>query len=180
MNLIPPHCDTKDGPVVTAAIKALEENNVNLILPWAPKDAEDEIKEVFNKTLEVRKNGGVHAEVADNYFFETVVRLHRKGEGKGFTGLKPVGLDWGPVVPKADKSIESGNASEVIDLLKNTLGNKIQGMFDKAMSRKKYDINNVDEARKYVHSMLEYVLFSHHLYKFISKGGAHSDGHDEE
>jgi hypothetical protein len=27
--------------------------------------------------------------LADTHFFETVVRLHRLGEGESFTGLKP-------------------------------------------------------------------------------------------
>jgi hypothetical protein len=35
---MPPHCDTLDGPIVTAARKALESGNVNLILPFVPKE----------------------------------------------------------------------------------------------------------------------------------------------
>ena len=54
---MPPHCDTMDGPVVTAAKQALEKNNVNLILPWAPEKAEVEIKEAFKKTMAARKLG---------------------------------------------------------------------------------------------------------------------------
>jgi len=177
---MPPHCDTMDGPVVIAAKKALETENVKLILPWALKEDEEDIKQAFNKTLKARKFGGVSAEVADYWFFETVVRLHRKGEGKPFTGLKPAGLDWGPVVPKADKAIESGDAKEVIDLLVKTAEDKLQEKFKKAMDKKNYDENNVSDAREYVHAMLDFVLFSHHLYKFIEKGGEHGAGHDDE
>jgi hypothetical protein len=52
---MPPHCDTLDGPVVKAARIALEKGNVNYILPWVPKNAETELREVFEKTLNARK-----------------------------------------------------------------------------------------------------------------------------
>jgi len=76
-----PHCDTLDGPVVTAAKRALETGKVNLILPWAPKAAEEEIKSAFGRAQQVRKLGKAAADLADYWFFETVVRLHRAGEG---------------------------------------------------------------------------------------------------
>lgn len=34
---MPPHCDTMDGPVVTAAREALETENINLILAYVPE-----------------------------------------------------------------------------------------------------------------------------------------------
>ncbi len=99
---MPPHCDTMDGPVVQAAGKALETANVNLVLPVAPKKVEDELKKAFDQTLRVRRESEEARELADRWFFETAVRLHREGEGAPYSGLKPAGLDWGPVVPKAD------------------------------------------------------------------------------
>lgn len=77
---MPPHCDTMDGPVVKAAKMALEAGNVNLILPWVPKKAEAELKKAFQKALRVRKQDKDAAELADYWFFETAVRLHREGE----------------------------------------------------------------------------------------------------
>jgi len=38
---MPPHCDTRDGPVVKAAIKALETENLNYVLIWVPKESEN-------------------------------------------------------------------------------------------------------------------------------------------
>lgn len=40
------------------------------------------------------------------YFFETVDRIHRAGEGEPHTGLKSAGRDLGPAIPAADKAIE--------------------------------------------------------------------------
>lgn len=109
---MPPHCDTMDGPVVKAAQRALETGSVNLILPWVPKKAEVELKKAFEKTLRTRKLGKEAKELADYWLFETAVRLHREGEGAAYTGLKPAGLDWGPVVPRAEKAIEKENPTK--------------------------------------------------------------------
>ena len=82
------HCDTLDGPVVAAARKALDTNNINLVLPWVQKKDEADIKSHFQKTVTVRKAGKEAKELADMYFFETLVRIHRAGEGAGYTGLR--------------------------------------------------------------------------------------------
>ena len=75
------HCDTLEGPVVTDAKKALEKGDVNPVLKWVKKEQEGEIREVFKKTLAVRSKGPEAKELADRYFFETLVRIHRAGEG---------------------------------------------------------------------------------------------------
>jgi len=172
---MPPHCDTMDGPVVTAAKRALETGNVNLILPWVPKKAETELRKAFEKTLLVRKQGKEAKELADYWFFETAVRLHREGEGAPYTGLKPAGLDWGPAVPRAEKAIEKGNPKEVIEFISHTVEEELQKRFKHAMAKKKYDENNVEAAREYVQAMLGFVLYSHHLYTNITGGEKHGE-----
>ena len=71
------HCDRLDGPVVAAARKALDTGNVNLVLVWVQKKDDAEIRKHFDKTVAVRKAGGQAKELADMYFFETLVRIHR-------------------------------------------------------------------------------------------------------
>lgn len=164
---MPPHCDTRDGPVVKAARKALEAGNVNIILPWVPKTAESELKNAFQRTIQVRKLGNGSMELADDWFYETAVRSHREGEGAPYSGLKPSGLDVGPVIPKAEKAIRDSDPKEVIDFLSKTIREEIQSRFENMMSKKDYAINDVDSARQYVQVMLGFLLFSHHLYKFI-------------
>jgi len=171
---MPPHCDTMDGPVVTAAKKALETGNVNLILPWVARKSEPELKKAFNRTLRARKLGKAAAEVADYWFFETAVRVHRAGEGAAYTGLKPAGLDWGPVVRRAEEAIEKGNSKEVTEFILRTVEEELEERFHKAISKKNYDENNVAAAREYVQAMLGFVLYSHHLYTYV-KGGSHEE-----
>jgi hypothetical protein len=168
-----PHCDTLDGPVVKAALKALETGNINYILPWAPQEAENEIKSAFDKVLVVRKAGKEAQEMADYWFFETVVRLHRAGEGAPFTGLKPAGLDWGPVVPKAEQALETGDPAGVVLFLTHLVEESTREKFNHALALKVYDQNNVKEAREYIHAMLTFVLGSHALYSFIRDGKVH-------
>jgi len=106
---MPPHCDTRDGPVVKAAIQALETGNLNYALIWIPKESEKELRTIFEKTLRARKAGKDAKDVADDWFFENTIRLHRAGEGAPYTGMKPAGLSEGPVVLRTEKAIETGD-----------------------------------------------------------------------
>src|SRR3990172_2185977 len=110
------HCDTLDGPVVAGARKALDTGNVNLVLIWVHKKDEAEIRNHFQKTVAVRKASAQAKELADMYFFETLVRIHRAGEGAGYTGLKPAGKIEPPIAA-ADKSLESGKLQEVAQMI---------------------------------------------------------------
>lgn len=177
---MPPHCDTMDGPVVKAAKKSLETENINLILPWAPKEAETEIKKAFEKTIIVRKLGKESKELADYWFFETVVRLHRAGEGVPYNGLKPAGLSVGSVVPLVEKAIERGDVAELIKSLQNAVKEEIEKKFRHVIGAKNYKEDDVDAARGYVEAMLGLTLYSHHLYEYIKKSGEHKSQEKDE
>lgn len=171
------HCDTLDGPVVAAARQALDNNNPNLILIWVSKDHENEIKAAFDKALSVRKLNPTAKEMADMYFFETLVRIHRAGEGAPFTGLKPAGTDLGPAVPAADKALVAGNVAPVAKLLTDTLQAGLKEHFAKVEARKNYDKNDVAAGREYVEAYVSYVHYVEGLYD-AAKSEAH--GHYEE
>lgn len=174
---MPPHCDSMDGPVVTAAKQALETGNVNLILPYVPKEGEEEVTQAFTKVIQARNDGALTREIADRYFFETVVRVHRAGEGAPYTGLKPAGLDVGPVIPVAEKAIETGSPDALIRLLTDALRDEVKKRFEHMMHLKHHAGGSVDEAREYVEAMLGLQVWSHKLYGGI-KASAH-EGHHE-
>jgi hypothetical protein len=111
------HCDTMDGPVVAAARKALETGSVNPALIWVREADEKELRLVFEHTSRIRSVSAETRHVADRLFFETTVRLHRKGEGEPFTGLKPAGSDVGPVIPEADRALASGSLARLEEML---------------------------------------------------------------
>ncbi len=170
---MPPHCDSMDGPVVKAAKRALELGNVNLILSYVPKEGEDEVIRAFNKVIQMRKDGALTREVADLYFFETVVRIHRAGEGAPYTGLKPAGLDVGPVIPLAEKAIDSGNPDDLVKMLTDTVRDEVGKRFDRVTRLKRHAGGPVDQAREYVEAMLGLQVWSHTLYH-AAKSEAHA------
>lgn len=90
-----------------AAIRAPEERDVDLILPYVHESGEDEVRRAFEKAGATRAIPEAH-ELADRWFVETVVRVHRAGEGAPNTGLMAAGLDVVPVSPAAERAIEMG------------------------------------------------------------------------
>ena len=172
---MPPHCDTRDGPVVSAARVALDTGNVNFVLIWVPESAESELKDAFEKTLEVRKKCPEAQALADEWFFENVVRLHRAGEGAPFTGLKPAGLDWGPVVPRAEKAIETNDATDAISFVLRAIEDDLQQRFKRTISTKNYGVNDVRAGREFVEAYINFVVYSHHLFAQVTKGQSGAD-----
>jgi hypothetical protein len=165
-----------DGPVVKAAMKALGNGDVRAVLPFVPKEGETEITEAFEKVIKARAQSPEAKEVADRHFFETVVRIHRAGEGAPFTGLKPAGLGHGPVVPVAEKAIETESPEELVKLLMDTVEEQTKKRFEHVMDLKREAAvgEGVEEMREYVEAMLGLEVYSHKLYEC-----AHADPHGE-
>ena len=157
------HCDTLDGPVVGAARQALDTGNVNLVLVWVQKDDEAEIRDAFRKAREVRKAGGGARELADRYFFETLVRVHRAGEGAPYTGLKPAG-SVEQAVAAADKAIQRGDLHGLAKLVSARLEHGLHEHFEQVMAKKKYDPNDVVAGRAYSSAYVEFVHYAERLY----------------
>lgn len=170
---MPPHCDSRDGPVVKAARKALETGKVQYVLIWVPKESEKELVDAFDRVMRVRKAGKEARDLTDDWFFETAVRLHRAGEGAPYTGLKPSGLDEGPVVPLAEKAIETGDSHDVVDFLLHIVREDLKTRFQEAIEKKEYDPDDVQAGRAYVQAFLGSVVHAHHLYQYVISGGVH-------
>ncbi len=158
------HCDSLDGPVVNAARTALTEGNVNRVLIWVRKDDEAQIKLAFTKTLEVRKLSAEARELADMYFFETLVRIHRAGEGAPYTGLKPSGTDFGLSIPTSDKALASGDVVPVLKLLSEKTEHNVREHFEETLSKKKFDKDDVQAGREFVKSYVEYTHYVKGIY----------------
>ena len=173
---MPPHCDSMDRPVVEAARKALDSGDVRSVLPFVPEEGEAEVTEAFEKVIKVRAHSPQAKDVADRHFFETVVRIHRAGEGAPISGLKPAGLGHGPVVPVAEKAIETGSAEALVKLLTDTVGKLIMERFERVMRLKEEASGKgVKEMREYLEAMLGLEVYSHKLYEC-----AHSEPHGED
>jgi len=152
------HCDTTGGPVIPEARAALEKGDVTPILKWVKKDNEGEIKTAFAKALAVRAKGPEAKELADGYFLETLVRLHRAGEGAPYTGIKdePVA----PIVAMADKALAEGSADEMIKKINGHLAAAVKEKFTKALEARKNKDASVEAGREFVEA---YVVYMHYV-----------------
>jgi uncharacterized protein DUF6448 len=171
------HCDGLDGPVVKAAQTALESGDVNPVFIWVQKNDEAELKAAFQKTLSVRKLSAAAKVLADNYFFETLVRIHRAGEGAAYTGLKPAGRDLGPAIPAADKALSSGSTKDLTKLLESAVQGGLEARFKEVAAKKKFKIDDVVAGREYVKSYVEFIHYVERLYE-AAKNSA--EGHFRE
>lgn len=171
------HCDGLDGPVVKAAQKALETENVNLVLIWVQKEDEALIKDAFHNTLQVRKLSSQAKEHADMYFFETLVRVHRAGEGAPYTGLKPAGRDLGPAIPAGDRALETGSVEQLAELLTHAVEQGITEHFKHAMVKKNFKSDDVAAGREFVKAYVEFIHYVEQIFESTKKP---SHGHFEE
>lgn len=154
-----------DGPVVKAAQRALEAGDVEIALPYVPGDGETEVRRAFEAAMGIRDQGPAVREVADLHFFETLVRVRRAGEGAPYTGLKPAGLDHGPVIPVAEQAIETGSPDELIDLLAGRVEAQATERFGHLMELKAQANGDLNANRAYVEAMLDLQVWSHSLYE---------------
>jgi hypothetical protein len=178
---MPPHCDSLDGPVVTAAREALQQGDVDIVLPYVSPEGEGEVREAFGLVLKTRVLGPEACEIADRWFFETVVRVHRAGEGAPFTGLKPAGLDVGPVIPAAERALESGVPEPLSEALCDIVRHRIEHQFARAVELREHAGEGVPQGRAYVEAALGLQVWAHNLYKqAVADPHAHLGAHRHE
>ena len=157
------HCDTLDGPVVTTAKKALEKGDVTPVLKWVKKDYEQEIRAAFQKTPAVRGKGPEAKELADMYFFDTLVRLHRAGEGALYTGLKEAGT-VDPAVAAADGALENGSVDGLVKNITNAVSSGIRERFARVIEKKQHADESIDAGREFVEAYVEFVHYVERLH----------------
>ena len=158
------HCDGLDGPVVKAAQRALETRNSALVLIWVQDKDEREIQTAFEQTLAVRELSPQAKELADRFFFETLVRVHRAGEGAPFTGLKPAGRDLGPAIPAADEAVRNGSVEHLQQLLTGVFQQRLREEFGRVMAAKTFKPDDLAAGRAYINAYVEFIHFVERLY----------------
>ena len=165
------HCDTLDGPVVKAAQQALETGRIEPVLAWVQATDETEIRAAFEQSRKVRELAPDARALADRYFFETLVRLHRAGEGAPYTGLKPAGQDLGPAIPAADKAVETGSSEAVETLLLDTVRAGLAERF-KAIKGRSAPGKNVAAGRAWVGAYVPLVHYVEGVYRAAKVNGS--------
>ena len=149
------HCDSYDGPVIKDALKALEQQNVELVLKWVEPKYDEIITDKFNQTLKLKGSNEEVNKILKTHFLETLVRLHREGEGASFTGLKPAN-SMTPMVEMADNSLEKNDINYVVNAVNSHLTEVLKERFAKAIELSKTKDNSVEQGRAYVEAYVEY------------------------
>ena len=174
------HCDTMDGPVILAAKAALEHKDVTPVLKWIKKESEAEIKAAFEKTLAVRTKGPQARDLADQFFFQTLVRVHRAGEGAPFTGLKPAGTRPDPLIEEADAALATGSVDKLVKLVTDEAAAGIRLRFADSHKKQAHDEHDVEAGREFVSAYVEYVHYVEALRQAAQAAAAHHEGRHEE
>jgi hypothetical protein len=175
------HCDGIDGPVVQAGRAALESGNALPALVWVQPKDDQEIREAFARALAVRKLGAHARELADNYFFETLVRVHRAGEGAPYTGLQPAGRDLGPAIPAADKAVAQGSLEPLMTVVTAQIQSGIRQRFTELRRTRDFDPADIQAGRAYVKSYVDFVHYVERIYEASVASPVHAgERHQDE
>lgn len=171
------HCDSLNGPVAKAVQKALDTGKVLPVLAYAPATAEAEILTAFEKSTKVRRLGPDAQALADRALLETVVRLHRAREGAAYTGLKPPGIDYGPVIPAAELALKTGDLSKVKAVLLESIEHALDERLAQVRQLQQAPIEpktaaEVAHARERISAELDFVIFTETIRQAALGSGA--------
>lgn len=170
------HCDSLDGPVVTDARTALQKGDVTPVLKWVAPEKEKEIRAAFDHAVAVRNLGTEARDLADAFFFETLVRVHRAGEGAPYTGLRPAGSAE-PAIAKADAALAAGSADDLARMIGEHAAAGVKARFAKAAEAKKHAGESVAKGREYVAAYVEYVHYVEGVVAAVHRAAGVHEGH---
>lgn len=165
------HCDSMTGPVVPDARAALESGDISPVLKWIMPEYEAEVTAAFERAVEVRALGGDARELADQYFLETLIRLHREGEGAPFTGLKDDPA--APIVAMADQALADGSVDGMIEKINRHLASAVAEKFQKALEASRDKDRSVEAGREFVAAYVTYVHYVEGVHDAIIAAGSH-------
>jgi uncharacterized protein DUF6448 len=171
------HCDSLKGPVVATARLALEKGDVTPVLKWVPAAKEAEIRTTFAKAVAARAASPQAREIADQWFFETLVRIHRESEGAPFTGLKDAGYKPEEGIELADQAIERGSIDAVQKELSDGVAAGLRKRFAAVQDAKKHANESIEEGRHYVHAYVEFIHYVEGLHAAANEPAGHHGIH---
>ncbi|HEX5042406.1 MAG TPA: DUF6448 family protein [Candidatus Polarisedimenticolaceae bacterium] len=164
------HCDTLSGPVIQDARRALEAGDLAPVLKWVAPADEAAIREAFTRVTTVRKQGDQARELADRYFFETVVRIHRAGEGAPFEGLRSA-ASIPTLVAAADAALASGSSESLARELTGSVSKELNKRFQAALLLKAHAEDSPHAGRAFVAAYVDYVHFVEGLSGIVEGAG---------
>jgi hypothetical protein len=144
--------------VALDAQKALAAGDVGPVLKWIHAPAEKEIRDTFQRALRVRALGDEARTLADQYFLETLVRVHRAGEGAPYEGLKE-SATTPPEIVGADKALASGSIQPLSATLTGAIAQSLREKFESALRLRQHADRSPEDGREFVAAYVEYFHF---------------------
>lgn len=166
------HCDTMDGPTAQDGLQALETGNIALALKWVSPADEGELREVYDKARTARDQGAAAREVADRWFVENLIRVHRAGEGASFSGVQPHGVPVDERVAAADAAIAQGDLAPLAGLVPADRWAELERRFATVLERREYDVTDVVAGRSYIAAYVSFFKYA--------EGEDHDHSHDHD
>jgi hypothetical protein len=168
------HCDSMSGPVIPEAMIAIEKGDITPVLKWIKPEYETEVKMAFSLAVKIRDKSPEAKKLADKYFIETLIRIHRAGEGAPYTGIKETPPE--KIIILTDQALVSGSADELIDKIQKHLAEAINEKFNKAMHARKNKDKSVELGREFVEAYVQYTHYVEGIHAGIMlTGGHHGD-----
>lgn len=169
------HCDWVKGPVVEDARAALAAGDVAAILKWIPKESEPEIREAFSRTLEVRAKGDAARDLADRWFFETLVRVHRQSEGAPYTGLRGEDYALPEAIAAAEEALASGSIEKIEQGIAAAVAAGLRERFAHARHAKEHAAHAAEAGREYVRAYAEFLHYVQGLHDAAARASHHEE-----
>ena len=165
------HCDSMSGPVIPEAMAAFEKGDITPVLKWIKPEYETEVKTAFSLAVKVRDKSPEAKKLADKYFLETLIRIHRAGEGAPYTGIKETPPE--KIIILTDQALVSGSADELIEKIQIHLAAAIREKFNKALQARKNKDKSVESGREFVEAYVQYTHYIEGIHAAIMSAGGH-------
>ena len=154
------HCDTEDGrPSPTAAARWRPATSTTRSSGSSPRTwtrcGSRSTRPSATALPEQRPRS-----FADRTFLETLVRVHRAGEGEGFDGIKPSGTALPPQVVAADAALAQGTTDPLVGEVYKGRWAELEERFHRAVALQDYDVDDLKAARAYVEAYVSYVKWA--------------------
>ncbi len=159
------HCDSIAGPVAKDVQRALTSGELSPVLKWIRPADESELRAAFERALAVRKNGKEAAALADQFFLETAVRLHRASEGEPYTGLKPASATEEMAPALVDTALSKNSLASVEEPVIAEIRTALRAKISQLEKARRDSETSPAQGRAYVRSYVELIHYIERLEK---------------
>lgn len=167
------HCDSYDGPVVKDALKALDINDSALVMKWIDTKHEKEIKDLFAETMKYKSGDKEIYSLLEKHFLETLVKVHREGEGEPYTGLKPAGTTK-QIIQLTDSALAEQDFEGFLVKYNGHVNEILTEKYEKVAQLDKVKNESVQKGRDFVAAYVDYTHTIEMMHDIlIHTGGAH-------